>query len=117
MRHRKFALRLAIGPGYRLRVIVKLILVAAIVIATMVAMARKVDSRIALLAGSIALTILAWDIGPWLAALRSGIGNTDLFAVILPAAGFACVIRATGCDRALVEILVPPLQTLRHGLI
>ncbi|MEG1832280.1 MAG: C4-dicarboxylate transporter DcuC [Burkholderiaceae bacterium] len=95
----------------------KLILVAAIVITTMVAMARKVDSRIALLAGGAALTLLARDIEPWLAALGSGLSNLGLFAVILPATGFACVVRATGCDRALVELLVPPLRALHHGLI
>lgn len=88
------------------------LLAALILLLTVLAIARRVDARLALLAAG---TLLATLAGQPLAALDTFTRAmvAPMVAPICASMGFAAVLAATGCDRALVQVLVAPLRVCR----
>lgn len=88
------------------------LLAALILLLTVLAIARRVDARLALLGSGALLATLA---GQPLTALDTFTRAmvAPMVAPICASMGFAAVLGATGCDRALVTVLVAPLRRLR----
>lgn len=83
-----------------------------IVLGAVVLMARRVEVRLVLLGAGLALCALAGK--PLLLADTFAKGMVAaMVAPICAAMGFAAVLRATGCDRDLVGLLVTPLRRVR----
>lgn len=84
--------------------------------AVVVALVRRVDVRLALLGGGAAMALAA---GQPLAVFdtfaRAMVAT--MVAPICASMGFAAVLAATGCDRALVAVLVVPLRRCRWLLV
>ena len=89
-----------------------------IVIATAVlAIARRVDVRLVMFLAALAMGSVA---GNPLAVLRTFFATFSSEKFIVPicsAMGFAYVLRHTGCDQHLVQMLVKPLRRVRPLLI
>lgn len=87
-----------------------------VVVAAVVAIARRVDARLALLLAGFALAALGGT--PMLAVdafARAMVA--PMVGPICASMGFAAVLTATGCDRALVDVLVAPLRRTRLLLL
>jgi DcuC family C4-dicarboxylate transporter len=83
-----------------------------VVAAAVVLMARGVEVRLVLLGAGLLLAALAGR--PLLVFDEFGRGMVAaMVAPICAAMGFAAVLRATGCDRQLVRLLLAPLSRLR----
>src|SRR4051795_9505367 len=81
-----------------------------VIAATVVAIARRVDVRLALLLAALALGGLAGDVGPVVRKFFETLANEQFVLPICTAMGFAQVIRHSGCDRHLVHLLTRPLR-------
>jgi DcuC family C4-dicarboxylate transporter len=93
-------------------------LLGLVVIATaVVAIARRVDVRLALLLAAFAMGALAGNVSPILNTLFSTLGSEQFVVPICSAMGFAHVLRQTGCDRHLIHFLTRPLLRVRPLLI
>jgi DcuC family C4-dicarboxylate transporter len=91
---------------------VVLALSVLVVLVAIVAMARRVEVRLVLLVSGLALAVLAGT--PLLVAdtfTRAMVAA--MVAPICASMGFAAVIARTGCDRALVRVLLAPLTRVR----
>jgi len=88
-----------------------------ITILTFVAIIRKVEVRLALLAGGLAMALLAGNPQAWSAAFLKSMTVAGLISVILPVMGFAAVMELTECDRHLVKLLTDPLIKVRALLV
>lgn len=86
--------------------------VVLVLAAVVLALVRRVDVRLALLGGGAAMALAA---GQPLAVFdtfaRAMVAT--MVAPICASMGFAAVLAATGCDRALVAVLVVPLRRAR----
>ncbi|MBC8124765.1 MAG: C4-dicarboxylate transporter DcuC, partial [Candidatus Kapabacteria bacterium] len=94
-------------------------LIAAIIIATaaLLLIRRGLDVRFVLIvAGLIMATIIGT---PWiiLDTFQNVLGRGDVIGPICTAMGYAYVLKATGCDRDMVRLLVHPLHRVRWLLI
>jgi DcuC family C4-dicarboxylate transporter len=88
-----------------------------VIAATVYAVLRGLEVRLALLLAAVCLGALAGDIG---AILRTFLGTFSQEQFVVPictAMGFAHVLRLTQCDQHLVHLLVQPLQRLRTILV
>ncbi len=89
-----------------------------LVVATaVVAILKKADVRLALLAAALALGALA---GQPMLIVRTFFGtlcSEQFFVPIGCAVGFAYVLRHTGCEQHLVQLLVKPLRSIRFLLV
>src|SRR3989442_13383683 len=90
-----------------------LLIIAATVFATL----RRMDVRLALLLGAIALGTVGGDVPAITRTFFATLCNEQFVVPICSAMGFAHVLRLTRCDQHLVYLLVRPLQRLRLFLI
>ena len=84
---------------------------ALIIIAlAMYCLVRKVEVRLTLFAAGLALATLALKPLVVFDVFLAEMGNVKTIGPICSAMGYAFVLRATGCDRALVELLLAPAR-------
>ncbi len=89
---------------------VNLVLVTALV-------ARGLDVRMVLLLGSIPLFAAKGGLPAMVVKVAAEMANPQTVVPIGSAMGFAFVLRLTGCDQHLVQLLVAPLRRIRVLLI
>lgn len=90
---------------------------AVVTVLTFVAIIRKMEVRLALLTGGLALAILSLNPLAWSEAFLKSMTVAGLISVILPVMGFAAVMELTSCDRHLVKLLTDPLIKVRPLLV
>jgi DcuC family C4-dicarboxylate transporter len=90
---------------------------ALVTVLTFVAIIRRVDTRLALLAGGLAMAVLSLKPQAWSEAFTRNMTSAGLISVILPVMGFAAVMDLTGCNRHLVRMLTSPLLRVRFVLV
>lgn len=78
---------------------------------------REWDVRLVLFGAGLALTTLALKPLVVFEVFLNEMGNGKTIGPICTAMGYAYVLRATGCDRAMVQRLLAPVQRLRWLLI
>src|SRR5947209_350725 len=88
-----------------------------VILAAVVAIARRVDVRLALLLAAFAMGGLAGNIAPIVRTFFFTLGSEQFVVPICSAMGFAHVLRHTGCDRHLIHLLSRPLLRVRPLLI
>lgn len=88
-----------------------------VIAAAVVAIAGRVDVRLALLLAAFALAGLAGDVTPVARTFFATLGSEQFVVPICSAMGFAHVLRQTGCDRHLIHFLSRPLLRVRPLLI
>ncbi len=90
---------------------------ALVTILTFVAILRRVEVRLALLAAGLVLAVVSWNPAAWTDAFMKSMTTAGLISVILPAMGFAAVMELTGCDRHLVKLVTDPFVKVRPLLV
>jgi DcuC family C4-dicarboxylate transporter len=91
---------------------------ALVVIAlAMFCLVRKVEVRLTLFAAGLALAALASKPLVVFDVFLAEMGNVKTIGPICSAMGYAFVLRATGCDRELVQLLLAPARRYRWLLI
>ena len=94
------------------------IAIAAIDLAVVTALvALGIDVRLLLLLGALPLFLATGRLPELLAKLVAELANPGTVVPIGSAMGFAFVLRLTGCDQHLVQLLVRPLRRVRILLI
>lgn len=88
-----------------------------IVIASVVAVFRGVDVRLALFTGALTLGGVAGDPAPVVRTFLETFSNEKFVVPICSAMGFAYVLKLTGCDQHLVRLLMHPLRYVRFLLV
>jgi DcuC family C4-dicarboxylate transporter len=101
------------GRGARMTVAAGLVIIAVAV----VAVARGADVRLALTLAALALGTLAGQPQAVVQKFLATFSSEQFVVPICSAMGFAYVLRATGCDQHLVQLLVGPLRRVRPILI
>lgn len=86
-------------------------------LATVVLVWRGMDVRLALIAAGIILTVAGGAPQAVLDAFLRVMGDESIVGPICSAMGYAFVLRSLGADRAMVELLVAPLQRVRWLLV
>ncbi|HEX9166471.1 MAG TPA: C4-dicarboxylate transporter DcuC [Gemmatimonadales bacterium] len=86
-----------------------LALAVLVIIAAIALMVRRVDVRLVLLGSGLALMTLAGNPLGLADTFTRGM-VTGMVAPICAAMGFAAVMKATGCDRHLVQLLLAPIR-------
>jgi DcuC family C4-dicarboxylate transporter len=86
-----------------------------VVVTVLVAMG--LDVRLVLLLGAVPLYVATGTMPQMLAKMVAEMANPATVVPIGSAMGFAFVLRTTGCDRHLVELLLVPIRRLRPLLI
>jgi DcuC family C4-dicarboxylate transporter len=94
-----------------------LFLAGIIITAAVVAVARGIDVRLALLAAAFALAGLRGDISPIVVKFIATFSDEQYVVPICTAMGFAYVLKHTGCDQDMVRLLTRPLRSARLFLI
>lgn len=89
-----------------------LVLALLIILATVVAMVRRVEVRFVLLAAGFLMSLLAGNPLAIADTFTRGM-VTAMVAPICAAMGFAAVMSATGCDTHLVHMLLAPVRAFR----
>lgn len=90
------------------------LLVIALAVA---AIARRVEVRLVLILSGLALGAIAWDVPRIVRAFLVGLTDEKFLLPLGTCMGFAYVLKATGCDKHLVHLLLRPLQRVRFLLI
>jgi DcuC family C4-dicarboxylate transporter len=88
-----------------------------IIALTMWLLVREVDVRLVLFGAGLALTLLVGKPLVVFDVFLSEMGNGKTIGPICAAMGYAYVLRATGCDRAMVRLLLTPVKRVRWLLI
>ncbi|HZR80649.1 MAG TPA: C4-dicarboxylate transporter DcuC [Candidatus Binatia bacterium] len=96
-----------------------MILAATIVIILIAlrSLLREVDVRLVLFVAGLALACLALQPLVVFDAFLAEIGNGKTIGPICSAMGYAWVLRATGCDRAMVRLLLAPTRSYKWLLM
>lgn len=94
-----------------------LTLACLIIAATVYAVFRGLDVRLALLVAAFALAGLRGDVAPIVVKFLSTFSDEQYVVPICTAMGFAYVLKHTGCDQHLVRLLTRPLRSARLFLI
>lgn len=81
-----------------------------IIVVTLYAILRQADVRLALFAGGLALATLAMQPLVVFETFMRELGNGKTIGPICSAMGYSYVLRATGCDRAMISRLLKPLR-------
>jgi len=89
----------------------------AIIAASIFAILKGVDVRLALLLCALALGVLGGDVPAVVRQFFLTLTNEQFVVPICCAMGFAYVMRQSGCDQHLVQLLVKPLRRIRVLLI
>jgi len=94
-----------------------LIAAVFITIAALLLIRRGLDVRFVLVVAGLIMGTLVGT--PWviLDVFQKVLGRGDVIGPICSAMGFAFVLRATGCDKDMVRLLIKPLQRVRWLLI
>src|SRR5262245_1524012 len=93
------------------------ILGAIVVLATVAAIIRGIDVRLAMLMAAAVLGMLAGDLTSILTSFLTTLVDEKYLIPICSALGFAHVLRSSKCDRHLVMLLLAPVQRIRWLLI
>ncbi len=88
-----------------------------IIALTMWLLVREWDVRLVLLGAGLALTSLVGKPLVVFDVFFAEMGNGKTIGPICTALGYAYVLRATGCDRAMVQLLLAPVKRVRWLLI
>jgi DcuC family C4-dicarboxylate transporter len=96
---------------------VELFLGVAVIGAAIYAILKRVDVRLALLICALALGVLGGDVSVVVRQFFLTLTNEQFVVPICCAMGFAYVMRQSGCDQHLVQLLVKPLRRFRILLI
>jgi DcuC family C4-dicarboxylate transporter len=88
-----------------------------IIALTMWLLIREWDVRLVLFGAGLALTLLKLKPLVVFDVFLSEMGNGKTIGPICTAMGYAYVLRATGCDRAMVRLLLAPVKRVRWLLI
>jgi len=96
---------------------VVVILGLLIILAAVVAVARGIDVRVALTLAALALGALVNKVHLVGQKFLKTLGDEQFVLPICCAMGFAYVLRQTGCDQHLVQLLVKPVRRVRRFLI
>ncbi len=88
-----------------------------VIVAALVALLRKVDVRLALLLAALALGVLSGKPMAIVQAFLRTFSSEQFFVPIGSAVGFGYVLRLTGCEQHLVQLLVRPLRRVRWLLV
>jgi DcuC family C4-dicarboxylate transporter len=88
-----------------------------VIAAAVFAVVRRVDVRLALTVAALTLGALARRIDVVLLKFLETFSKEQFVVPICTAMGFAYVLRQTGCDRHLVQLLVRPVRRVRALLI
>ena len=88
-----------------------------IIAVTMWLLVREVDVRLVLFGAGLALTMLVSKPLVVFDVFLAEMGNGKTIGPICTAMGYAYVLRATGCDRAMVQRLLAPVRRVRWLLI
>jgi DcuC family C4-dicarboxylate transporter len=88
-----------------------------IIAVTMWLLVREVDVRLVLFGAGLALASLALHPVVVFDVFLAEMGNSKTMGPICTAMGYAYVLRATGCDRAMVRLLLAPVRRVRWLLI
>jgi DcuC family C4-dicarboxylate transporter len=95
----------------------RFVLGGAVVVVAIALVARKVDVRLVLILGALALGGLAGDVTAILRTFLITLSNEQFVLPICTAMGFAQVLRHSGCDQHLIYLLIRPIRTVRPLLI
>src|ERR1700719_2367323 len=90
---------------------------AFVILLAVVAVVRRVDVRLTLTLAGLALGALAWQTQAVVQAFLLTLCNEQFVVPICCAMGFAYVLRHTGCDQHLVQLLVEPVRRVRLFLV
>lgn len=90
---------------------------ALVVLGTFILIIRGAEVRLALVAGGAVLAIASGKPGAWFDAFAASMVQANLITVILPALGFAAVVRLSGCDAHLVRLVVARLLKMRGAIV
>jgi DcuC family C4-dicarboxylate transporter len=93
------------------------VIAAVVTVLTFWAIIRKVEVRLALLAGGLVMGVIAWNLQAWSDAFARNMTFAGLLLTIPPVMGFAAVMELTGCNAHLVKLLTDPLIKVRPILI
>ncbi len=93
------------------------IIALVVTVLTFAAIIRKVEVRLALLTGGLAMAVLSWNLPAFSEAFTKSMTVAGLISVILPVMGFAAVMELTGCNAHLVKMLTDPLLKVRAILV
>ncbi len=88
-----------------------------IIVAAVVAVLRKIDVRLVLIVAALALGLLSGTPDVIVRTFLSTFSSEQFVVPIGCAVGFAYVLRHTGCEQHLVQLLVRPLRRARWLLI
>jgi DcuC family C4-dicarboxylate transporter len=88
-----------------------------VIVAAVVAVVRRMDVRLALTLAALALGALAQRTDVVLRTFLETFSREQFVVPICTAMGFAYVLRQTGCDQHLVQLLVQPVRRFRALLI
>lgn len=94
-----------------------LLLGLGVVAVAVVAVARRLDVRLVLFVAALVLGGLAGDLGPVIRTFLVTLSSEQFIVPICSAMGFAQVLRYSGCDQHLVQLLVKPIRRVRALLI
>jgi len=89
----------------------------AVIAAAVVAVLRRIDVRLVLILAALALGLLGRNPMLIVRTFVSTFSSEQFFVPIGCAVGFAYVLRHTGCEQHLVQLLVQPLRRARALLI
>jgi DcuC family C4-dicarboxylate transporter len=78
---------------------------------------RRMDVRLVLLVGSLPLFMTGRGLSSMLVRVADEMANPATVVPICAAIGFAFVLRLTGCDQELVQLLLRPLRVVRALVI
>jgi DcuC family C4-dicarboxylate transporter len=95
----------------------RFVLGVAVVLVAVVLVARKLDVRLVLFLGALALGGLSGDVTPIVRTFLVTLSNEQFVLPICTAMGFAQVLCHSGCDQHLIHLLVRPIQHVRPLLI
>src|SRR5262249_17234096 len=101
----------------RLMALVVLLAGLAVIAAAVVAVLRRIDVRLVLIVAALALGVLAGTPAVIVRTFVSTFSSEQFVVPIGCAVGFAYVLRHTGCEQHLVQLLVRPLRRARWLLI
>jgi DcuC family C4-dicarboxylate transporter len=90
-----------------------LVLGAVVIVLAVVAVVRRMDVRLALTLAGLALGALAFQTQAVVQTFFLTLCNEQFVVPICSAMGFAYVLRHTGCDQHLVQLLARPVRRVR----
>lgn len=90
---------------------------SAVIALALVGIVRGIDVRLVLLAAALLIGGIAGDLRPVVRAFLEAFSSEKYVIPICTAMGFAYVLKHTGCDTQLVNLLMVPLRRVRFLLI